>query len=86
MGKIFLLIANIVHLIFDKKELNKVRFLLNEGWESHQWKERDLIISQGYTLLEHSWEEFGNHSEYIYGKEVKSTKYYDLVVNFFKLK
>ena len=86
MKKIILLISNIVHSILYKKEIVKVEFLLNGSWKPEQWKKRDLLLSQGYTLLEHSWGEFDNYSTYIYSKEVKSNKYYVLTLNFFKIK
>lgn len=86
LKKLLLYIIKSVHSIFDKEEINNVEFLLNGSWSPEQSRKRDMIVSQGYIQSNHTWGEFDNYSMYTYSKKVKSTKYYDLLMNFFKLK
>lgn len=65
---LLLLVAKTIHSIFDKKEIDRVEFLVKGYWEIEQWKKRDLILSQGYVVVEHSWGEFDNYDKYVYSK------------------
>lgn len=83
MEKIVLIIANIIHKIFDGRKIHTVKFILNGSWAIGQWKERDRLIANGYIQSKHDWGEYDNYSYYEYSKKVEDFKYYNSFLKIF---
>lgn len=83
MRKIVLIIAKIVHKIFDKEKNHIVSFTFKSSWPVEQWKERDRLLADGYVQTKHEWGEFDEYSTYEYSKSIEDFKYYNMVLKMF---